>query len=437
MELAIPTPLTFSVELQAHVAYYHEFQFEQPPKDRNGAAPILIPSEHNCEPSAGGKHLVDTIKQGLRDIGCRVFPDAVTPCNPINISLIHPEYYSWDVEFDMEAKDMPEGYENHLGLSWTGIRIKSPAMWACHTNFDEVARVFREIKKVFILLSTQTCDLSVLVRRGDRPFDLFELQRIAGLCYASSSLLSMLHDRSRHESSRCLSNRFYSELAIREFRPKNDEEDSLNEEYITSTSESARAVPTVDSGFVRIIPRGTLQPEPFNLDIYKETTRHYQAVYGQNRMHAEPLGIIPAVGTLLECTEQTRIADLMNHITDRTAYKFLNYIARDENIKRPWNKTAVEFCQARGTLDVDSIVLWVKICVRLSIFAIDEGYQMYRRLIRQCARAERAPQNYDALDLLLDVGLVDEAAMLQSQILRRNREAPWQMEPRETTPHHS
>ncbi|KAH9993476.1 hypothetical protein F4779DRAFT_608656 [Xylariaceae sp. FL0662B] len=423
--LAFNTPLMFSVELEGRFAYCPDDENLVKLNNRGGGEPVPVPPEIIHNETATLNYLRNEIKQALANFGCRVSPRAATGEDPINPELLHPTHYFWDVKQGSSIKDMPQGLENHLGCRWAVITIKSPVMWSCHINFNEIARVVKALKSVFRIIATPDCGLRVYVGKGERPFSHFELQRIAGLCFAASSILSALHNKSRHGNVSCASNRWYSEIATTNFakRNRNCFPDSYEKESRKTVPRSPFpvSVPHVESGFVRIIPRGMLKAEPLSLETYQEATD------GRDYVLIQPREIYPTVFMLLQCPQRHQVASLMSHPSGiNMAYSFDNYL--NENEPPLWSKSGVVFRQAAGTFNVDSIITWVHVCVRLCIFAIDERLINYWTVIKCCDGGEFTPETYDAFDLLLDLGLTSDAALIQSQILRRDQETPWQLD---------
>ncbi|OTA94863.1 hypothetical protein M434DRAFT_394377 [Hypoxylon sp. CO27-5] len=100
----------------------------------------------------------------------------------------------------------------------------------------------------------------------------------------------------------------------------------------------------------------------------------------------------------------------------RGAYNFNNYDSR--LIMRPNKDTkkTVEFRQAAGSLDGRWVSTYAKICVGIGRFAEVAAEGRMWRLIYDCHCADVGKAEYDVLDLLLDLGLTEEAEIVQYRL---------------------
>lgn len=98
-------------------------------------------------------------------------------------------------------------------MRWVSLELISPAYWATPKNLGEIRRIVGGLSGKLRVLTPETGDLHVHVGRGKSSFELGELKRLAGLCYAAGPLLSQLHPKSRHTNEYCQSNRIYSNVA--------------------------------------------------------------------------------------------------------------------------------------------------------------------------------------------------------------------------------
>ncbi|OLN97012.1 hypothetical protein CCHL11_02253 [Colletotrichum chlorophyti] len=105
------------------------------------------------------------------------------------------------------------------------------------------------------------------------------------------------------------------------------------------------------------------------------------------------------------------------------------YSADHKNSSAPMGlvgNTTVEFREAAGSLDVEWIATWAKICCRLLEWSRDSAPADYMGIIRLLAWAqEEEGAEYDVVDLLTGIGLLVEARLCEER-LAKGDEAWWE-----------
>ncbi|KAI4859177.1 hypothetical protein F4820DRAFT_467273 [Hypoxylon rubiginosum] len=82
------------------------------------------------------------------------------------------------------------------------------------------------------------------------------------------------------------------------------------------------------------------------------------------------------------------------------------------------DKRTIEFRQPAGTLDVDEVLAHIKISVGVADFASRLSYGELYKWAVDTDQAEEHPEWYDVFDILYDMGLVEEARVIQRRHAR-------------------
>ncbi|RYP69616.1 hypothetical protein DL769_005236 [Monosporascus sp. CRB-8-3] len=435
-----PRPLyeyTFGVELEFRVAWIRGDRDTLPGVPK----PIRIEEDTLGQDDEVRTTVADSIRRG----GWRVQGDG----GPVDTAFTTMEYPGWEVKGDPSIRKYDVQPD---GAQWTDVELVSPAYRVRAENFRAVRDVVVHVTTAFRASVNESCGFHVHFGRGSDLFSVHELRRMGGMTYAAGQLISTLHSVLRHNHDQCPLNRWYCELAVRKIEPARmwasqarattnynawvgDDADrevrgeALRETNLTTWAEgrlrSARQTfrdpPGPRPSFARYIPRGALVPEPFDEGIFG----YYSQGHELNERGA-PWAIRPAVQHLLTRPTLSSVARRMG-MPARAAYNFSWYESADTEI--PQERTTIEFRQARGTLNPESVVLWARVVTSLCYTACAADIDRYSSLVACCAHAEEYPDEYDVWDLLVDIGLSREAARLQDQILGLGSvtETPWQV----------
>ncbi|KAK1967769.1 hypothetical protein LY78DRAFT_655972 [Colletotrichum sublineola] len=132
-----------------------------------------------------------------------------------------------------------------------------------------------------------------------------------------------------------------------------------------------------------------------------------------------------------------QVGELMRNkaFSKQINYKFDAYSLRSVNAQNPrrghdasyWPDTktnTIEFREAAGSLDMDWIVTWARICCRLLEWSRDAAPAEFLCVIRLLAWAqEEEGAQYDVIDFLIDLGLLKEARFCEERL--EKGEAAW------------
>ncbi|KAI1488083.1 putative amidoligase enzyme-domain-containing protein [Biscogniauxia mediterranea] len=125
----------------------------------------------------------------------------------------------WDIGTDETVTAVPSPQDNGDKYRWTGIEIRSPALWAMDSSFDEIKFVVNLLKSRYRLRVNVTCGFHVHVANGRRFFTPKTMKRLGAFLWAADPVLSRLHAPWRRVGSHSLSIRYGSKLALRELEP--------------------------------------------------------------------------------------------------------------------------------------------------------------------------------------------------------------------------
>lgn len=337
------------------------------------------------------------------------------------------DYWEWQVKND--SIRLPDSLvHEHINSFLAPIEITSPALVVSMDNFNFhlVQEACDVLGNKFELLSPEATGLHIHVGQGRDWIPLHDLRRIAGLCYAADGLLAQLHPEHRRNNDECASNRLYS-LLSRGVTARMLETTYGWHEGVEIPPLSAgvkRDEPKDYSPIDRLsIPHGSLSgytqdPEtlvkcPIPADLLE--------AYPNLENNRELPSIKTAVSELLSCTDVRTVGRLMMCDPTRLvpAYNFDQYTP--EMYRLPNVKRTIEFRQAAGDLE-SSAAVWARVFTWFCEWACEADLGTYWDVILKCSAAQEnghTDSNYDALDLLVDLGLHAEAQFLQSDHLYR------------------
>ncbi|KAI1630787.1 hypothetical protein F4809DRAFT_659390 [Biscogniauxia mediterranea] len=348
-------------------------------------------------------------------------------------------YKEWRVEeefsLSMPAEILQQ--EHMRSYTWAAIEVQSPALWVEEDSFEEIHRVISAIREKYWVYTPRTAGLHVHYGVGKHYIPLPQLRRIAALTFAADPILTQLHPPHRREDNEfCRSNRLYTRLAhgrdgdpiayntsqrieVGEVEsPPEPPDHTIN----TAPRRKTRRRPRRQRapGFKSAFRRGTLDGYTFSAEHYRATRN---AALGDNMDEpARPLPMLSGVAQLLSCPNAPTLAELMswsNGLSDRPAYNFRAYDKGVYRAAEGQDFRTVEFRQMAATLDPDVVVAHAGVVARLCEWAGAADLRAFWKTVLDCRTgAEIDPKMFDVFDLLLDLGLVDEAAVLQRDMAR-------------------
>ncbi|KAI1497983.1 putative amidoligase enzyme-domain-containing protein [Biscogniauxia marginata] len=342
-------------------------------------------------------------------------------------------YNDWFVDDDDSIHLPPDisAQEHVASYLWVPVEITSPALWATEDSFEEVRRVFRTIQSQFWICTPDSAGFHIHYGTGKDYIPFLSLRRIAAFVVAADPILTQLHPVHRRDNIFCMSNRLYSRLShgstARETSQRiQREEVEADAEFpdanITPPNANPRPRRRRELGFRSVFKRGTLQGYIFNEERYRYTTNAQLGDTSHPKSDpVRPLDIPPAVQEILSCVNAPTIAELMRYeqgAFDRPAYSFLRYGRKWYQRSPRRNMRTLEFRQMGATVDPEVIVAHVKTIVRLCQWASTVDLDHLWKVALDCAAGEWEPAYYDVFDLLIELGLVDEARVLQRDVAR-------------------
>ncbi|KAI0012176.1 putative amidoligase enzyme-domain-containing protein [Xylariaceae sp. FL0662B] len=118
----------------------------------------------------------------------------------------------WDVTLDVTVKpDIVSDYH------FTGVEVRSPAMWARQESWREIWYVVNLLKSQYRLEVNASCGFHVHVGNGRDFFTADAIKRVGAFLFAADPMLSRLHAPWRRVHTYSLSIRYESKLACRRF----------------------------------------------------------------------------------------------------------------------------------------------------------------------------------------------------------------------------
>ncbi|KAI1769821.1 putative amidoligase enzyme-domain-containing protein [Hypoxylon cercidicola] len=420
---------SFGVELEFLIAVRFEKGPPPPGFERAPGRPI------DCERGRSGeevekvieKLLSATINEALEGHrGDRVVASAAEL--DVEVDNFHLwEYMEWGVKRDVSVVVDDNEWEN--ALYWHDVEITSPALYATENSFAEVRRVINALKAKWWVFAPESAGLHVHYSRGNDYIPFEHLRRIASFLYAGDPILVQMHpERRRNQTEYCPSNRLYSGLAHGmtaqiakggytegivdvEGEPFYPGDFAGQQPEDRETRIRAPAFPTV---FKRgSLPGYEFDQNEFNLNIHPLLIRTPTKEHAPNPDRSKPLSIPIGVLEILACDNAPSISLLQNNfIWERSAYNFEAYKG-STYYNNDGSKRTIEFRQAAGTLDADEVIAYCKIAVGLADFASRTDPNELFKMALDFSDAEENPKWYDVFDLLFDVGLAEEALVIQ------------------------
>ncbi|KAI1112427.1 hypothetical protein F5Y14DRAFT_463568 [Nemania sp. NC0429] len=362
----------------------------------------------------------------------------------------------WSVHTDVSVllpADM--SFEYHMmEYRWCAIEVTSPALWVSDESWEEIRAVVRALRDEYWLLTPDTAGLHFHYGNGKSYIPFGKLRRMAALLLAVDPIMAQLHPEDRRWNDYCLSNRLYSRIA--HGRPAADAARDIGVEYVEEEPEfpstTQRRPEPASRPFRRrtadlIVPfkRGTLKGYTFHPDTFgsleiltvladndsegsahtDDSSRAEPTTRAENKA---PLAIPYAVREILQCLNAPTVAELMRHSpfdAYRLAYNFHAYKhdrykkmikENGEIVAEYQHKRTIEFRQMASTMEPDEVVAHGKVAVRLCEFAAEADLEELWRIVLDCTVAEVHGDWYDVFDLLAELGLNDEARVLQYSV---------------------
>lgn len=146
---------------------------------------------------------------------------------------------------------------------------------------------------------------------------------------------------------------------------------------------------------------------------------------GEASPTARDPGVYAGVRRLYEAPTSCAIAALL---TDDATTRFNVHLAssyRCRGTRRPGLPRTFEFRGAEGSLDAGWVACWARICVGLVRFAAHAPVAPFLSVLRGCRDADDGGP-YDIIDLLCQVGLLDEAHIAARRL--RENAGRWELE---------
>lgn len=335
------------------------------------------------------------------------------------------DYLEWQVKNN--SIRLPDSLlREHINCFLAPIEITSPALVVSMNNFHLIQEACDVLENEFELLTPKATGLRIHVGQGRDWIPLHNLRRIAGLCYPADGLLAQLHPEHRRDNGECASNRLYSLLSRGVTARMLETTYGWHEgvEIPPSSAGAKKDEPKDYSCIDRLaIPHGSLRGYTQNLEILVKCPipADLLEAYPNLGNNQELLSIKAAVGELLSCIDVRTVGRLMMCDPNRLvpAYKFSQYTS--EMYRLPNVKRTIEFRQATGDLE-SSAAVWARVFTWLCEWACEVDLETYWDVILRCSAAQEngvTDPGYDALDLLVDLGLHAEAQFLQSDHLYR------------------
>lgn len=349
------------------------------------------------------------------------------------------EYTSWEVKADCSI-GLPRGrplHETYKGVRWVAVEVVSPALWfAARQGLldEEVRLVCDTLQERYWTTFSESCAVHFHVGQGRHWMPLGDLRRTAALLLAADPLLAQLQPRHRLANEFCLGNRAFSRLAqgmtaekakesvvannggINKVPPETHESELLGA-ILLGEDDLTSAVSNYPENFNRVIRRGALKGYP-RLGPGKSPIVPRCTSF----LLAPPKGIIDCINELLSASQRGVIATLMvgERMSARLAYNFHNF--REAQSGEEQHKRTIEFRQCAGTLDADEIITFAQLFVGLCEFGSSAPFGLFWSAIYRCAVADMAVggPNFDVFDLLIHLGLVREAELLQMVVMARS-----------------
>ncbi|KAI8964155.1 putative amidoligase enzyme-domain-containing protein [Daldinia sp. FL1419] len=356
------------------------------------------------------------------------------------------DYIGWVVDRDYSVIQ-----DNNLGPEmdsylWMDLEIKSPALFATEESFQEVQHVITALNDNFWIYAPRSAGLHVHYGRGKDWIPIRHLRRIAAFLFAADPILTQMHPPNRRgwEYSFCPSNRLYSILAhgltkdqvskrLGFYRDDGDYEEGPDTSQSGTVPVSEPPQPN-SPRFTPVFQRGAIKGYELNPHYYADGGCIWARDYLPERVKGEPLDIMVAARELLSAPNAAVISLWMRHnALGRSAYNFEAYekqepdedgvneveLLRTNTYILSGPKRTIEFRQAAGTVQPDEVVAHARIAVGLCEYASKVDINTLWKMIMDLSQAETQPEWYDIFDLLFEIGLVNEAKVIQRRVADR------------------
>ncbi|OTB07799.1 hypothetical protein M426DRAFT_8398 [Hypoxylon sp. CI-4A] len=330
------------------------------------------------------------------------------------------DYQTWMVVIDDSI--MPES--SYKPLSWAPLEVVSPAMYVSEGAFREVQAVVNMIRDTFRTAVPPSCGLHVHVGMGAQLFPVETLKRLGALCWAADLLLGQMHPLARQRNDFCLGVRYWSVLADI-MKDSSDKTSKLHEDVNPNEGDTHNK-----HEMVHVQPRrlATEFNRTFARDMHAtEICEELEAgnnIFFSTNFDTPPtleVGILEGVRRISVCKDWDSVANLLS-ICGRGAYNFRNY-SDFARYHEECTKNTVEFRQAAGSLDGLWVATYARIVAGIAQFARTADSDTFSRLVHDCHDGETNNIGYDILDLLIDLGLTEEAKIVQCRLETRSHVA--------------
>lgn len=364
---------------------------------------------------------------------------------------------------------------------FAGLEIRSPALIAEAASFAEVERVVSLLRQTFRLRLNETTGFHVHVGMGTQKLPPRAVRRLAQFLWCADGILSQLHPPERMMNQFCPSIRHSSHLArgnpnqwrlaeeqiadLGRFigRPTastpavDHEEPAMVSDRLTALEENPHSFPTLDarpssSRQTRRLP--PVRTNPYEDDGARRRHRMRWGVelailtrsefLGRDILHPHEFempfspsqetctsvmsGLRVLCGPEMYADTTRAIHELLGHIGQRFNYNSLAYDFMDSGALEI--RRTIEFREAVGSVDPSWVAAWAKICSRIVEFCLEAEEDVFVELLMTILEAEVAFETsgghsrYDVVDLLNDLGLHNEAELVE-KILTGDKDSFW------------
>lgn len=464
-----PQRVTFGVELEILVPYL--WSHEDDPAGDTDKRQVIRLSQQDMGSGEVFLTAHDQVKNILRGF---LRTHGIAVCNNVTQEPGPPTEFS--IGSDSSIREF--GFQQY---HFTGVELRSPALFAEPTSFNEVKRVVSLLISNFRLRINETTGFHVHVGMGSHRLPPRAVRRLGQLLWCADGILSQVHPPERMFSQHCPSIRHWCHLAegqldhwryaekeleeLRQFlglspspSPTRDQEDpkevsrrlnllqtygasfpalSSHTEYPRHQSlPPVRTNPYQDDGARgryysskrvelqrltrrQFLERGPSQPRQVGLPILEPTDRCTPIIEGLRTLCQPEMYENP-----------TRAVNLLQgYNSQRFNYNLTMYDFVAGNL--PMRMT-VEFREATGSLNPGWIAAWAKICSRIVEFCLEAEENVFADLLQRLVEAELAfeadagdSRLYDVVDLLNDLGLRNEARFVEEKILLGDKNIFW------------
>ncbi|PSR97126.1 putative amidoligase enzyme-domain-containing protein [Coniella lustricola] len=368
----------------------------------------------------------------------------------------------------------------YKGVRWMGVEINAPALWNTPESFAEVRSVLDALRQTYWIVQGESCGVHVHIGRGEEWQSLRDLRRAAALLFATDPLLAQLHPEHRRGNEYCASNRSISCVArgmtherarleaevdsyytdegdleppTMELPPESLEQfltfdTGTSVSWSTSTPPAAAThspnTPQLFRSPDRRISRGTLTGYKVTRPPLPTDSRNPRPAYDSwDDLSGPPCALIPCITELLSANRAGVVARLMHGSQGfgRSAYNFDNFEA--DTPMQYQDKATIEFRQCAASMDPDEILAFASLFLGLCHTVCTAPFASLWDVMHRCAVLERHVQNrlavaagkgwdesaqqvyargganFDVFDLLIMLGLEEEALAVQSVVLAR------------------